>query len=176
MMVKCSFVEVRLKYKVLNYKNVAQIPFCFWKRIRSDKKLINYIKIISISAIIVDLLRVVFPSFYDHLNLKYPLVLMFYFLFLAMFIFFVGLYLFKYLFERNLFVSVSEKSFKVWRGRDLKRDVQFVNIQSIEHSPLDIFIHYKERNIQKILVLSCPAYELEQEVLIVKKNLFPGVN
>ena len=163
-------VGVVLKYRLLNYQNVFVIPWIFFERIRDDKKVLKMIKSLMIIVVIGDAFKFISPSSFSHLGSKISFIVWALLLLGGIFISFVFIYILKYFFEKNLLVSISNDCFKVWRGDKCKRVIFFNSIQHIEFRTCDIFVHYQENRIPKVLTLSEPEDDLKREVLTIKEK------
>lgn len=158
-----------MKYRILNYQNAFCIPWVFFERIREDKKTLKMIKNLMIIVVIGDVIKFISPSSFSHLGTNISFILWTLLLLGGIFLSFVLIYIFKYFFEKDLLVSISNDCFKVWRGDKCKRVIFFRSIQYIEFRKYDIFVNYEEDRIPKILTLSEPEDGLKQEILNVKK-------
>src|SRR5690606_2413321 len=136
-----------MKFKVLNYKNKVLIPIYFFSRFVKHRKMISFTKRMVILIIIFDLLKMVTPSSFEHLKLKYPLTPVFLLLIGLLFICYLIIYLFKCFLEKDLLISVSHDSFKIWKGEKLIKAIFFTSVQESELDDFDIFIYYAEYKI-----------------------------
>src|SRR5690606_25370606 len=123
-----------------------------------------------VMVVIADVLRFISPSSFNHLEFNFPLTVWALLLLAGLCISLVFIYILKFFFEKSLLVSVSDECLKIWRGDKWNRDIFFESIQQIEFGAYDIFIHYQENRVQKILALSETEQSLKEEVLAVKKK------